>query len=66
MEAHDLVLAKLAAGRDRDLDFAVQAIRNDIVNPKELLHRVTNLPLDKQHQDHVRSLLESVIVKATK
>ncbi len=66
MEAHDLVLAKLAAGRERDLDFAVQAIRNNIVDPQELLRRVPNLPLDKQHQDHVRSLLESVIVKTTK
>jgi hypothetical protein len=66
MEAHDLVLAKLAAGRDRDLDFAVQAIRNDIVDPQELLRRVVDLSLDEQHQDHVRSLLESVIVNATK
>ncbi len=66
MEAHDLVLAKLAAGRERDLDFAVQALCNDIVDPRELLLRVADLPLDKQHRDHVRSLLESVLVKATK
>jgi hypothetical protein len=65
MEAHDLVLAKLTAGRERDLEFAVQAIRNDIVQPQELLRRVPDLPLDTQHQDHVRSLLESVIAKAT-
>lgn len=66
MDAHDLVLAKLAAGRERDLDFALQAMSNAIVDPQELLDRVPNLPLDKRHQDHVRSLLESVIVKATK
>ncbi len=63
MEAHDLVLAKLAAGRARDLDFAVQAIRNDIVDPRELLRRTSNLPLDEQHQARVRSLLQSVIAK---
>jgi hypothetical protein len=67
MEAHDLVLAKLTAGRDRDLDFAVQAIRNDIVEPEALLRRVADLPpLDEQYQDHVRSLLEGVIAKATR
>ena len=66
MEAHDLVLAKLAAGRERDLEFAVQAIRNEIVRPQELLRRVPDLPLDRQHQDHVRSLLESVIAKTTR
>ena len=65
MEAHDLVLAKLAAGRERDLEFAMQAMRNDIVQPQELLRRVPDLPLDRQHQDHVRSLLESVIAKTT-
>jgi hypothetical protein len=66
MEVHDLVLAKLAAGRERDMEFAVQAIRNDIVQPRELLRRVADLPLDSQHQAHVRSLLESVIAKTTR
>lgn len=66
MEAHDLVLAKLAAGRERDLDFAVHAIRNDIVDPQALLRRVPDLPLGKQHRDHVRSLIESALVKANK
>lgn len=63
MEAHDLVLAKLTAGRARDLEFAEEAVRNDIVQPQELLRRVEDLPLDSRHQAHVRSLLESVIAK---
>jgi hypothetical protein len=65
MEAHDLVLAKLAAGRKRDMEFAQEAIRNDIVQPQELLRRVADLPLARQQQDHVRSLLKSVIAKTT-
>jgi hypothetical protein len=66
MEAHDLVLAKLAAGRERDMEFAEEAIRNDIVQPQELLRRVPDLPLDSPHLEHVRSLLQSVIAKATR
>lgn len=65
MEAHDLVLAKLAAGRARDMKFAEEAIRHDIVRPQELLRRVRNLPVDGPRQKHVRSLLTSVIFKAS-
>jgi hypothetical protein len=66
MEAHDLVLAKLAAGRKRDLEFAEEAIRSDIVQPAELLRRAPELPLDDEHREYVQSLLESVIAKATR
>ncbi len=65
MEAHDLVLSKLVAGRDRDINFAEQALRHDIVQPQELLRRICSLPIDDQHQQHVRSLLESAIAQAT-
>ncbi len=64
MEAHDLVLAKLTAGRQRDMEFAEEAVRGEIVQPQELLRRVRDLPLDDRHREHVRSLLESVIAKA--
>ncbi len=65
MEVHDLVLAKLAAGRQRDMEFAEEAIRNDIVKPRELLSRVRHLPVDSQHREHVKSLLTSIIAKAS-
>lgn len=65
MEVHDLVLAKLAAGRERDIEFAQEAIRNNIAQPQELLRRVADLPLDDQHRSHVQALLESAIAKAT-
>ncbi len=65
MEAHDLVLAKLTAGRERDMEFAEEAIRHNIVQPQELLRRVPYLPLDSRHQEYVLSLLESVIAKTT-
>jgi hypothetical protein len=65
LEAHDLVLAKLAAGRARDMEFAEAAVRHDIVRPQELLKRVRYLPVDPQRQEQVRSLLTSIIAKAT-
>lgn len=64
MEAHDLVLSKLVAGRDRDIDFAEQALRHDIVQPQELLCRISDLPIDDQRQQRVRSLLDSAIARA--
>jgi hypothetical protein len=65
MEAHDLVLAKLAAGRTRDIEFAEEAIRHNIAQPRELLRRVPYLPVDRQQQEHVLSLLTSIIAKAS-
>jgi hypothetical protein len=36
MDVHDLVLAKLAAGRAHDLDFATEAIRASVVDRRSL------------------------------
>lgn len=65
LEAHDLVLAKLTAGRARDMEFAEAAIHHDIVQPRELLRRVRYLPVDGQRRGQIQSLLTSIIAKAT-
>ena len=36
LEVHDLVLAKLAAGREHDLEFAADALREGLVDPDQL------------------------------
>jgi hypothetical protein len=36
MEAHDLVLSKLVAGRPKDFDYAEVALRNDLIDLDEL------------------------------
>lgn len=66
MEAHDLVLAKLAAGRERDIEFAEEAIRHEIVRPQELLRRVADMRADAYDQRHVQALLESSIANASR
>jgi hypothetical protein len=61
LEPHDLVLSKCAAGRDRDWDYAREALRAGLVRPSVLLERVSLLPIDATRQDHVRSMLDAII-----
>jgi hypothetical protein len=61
LEPHDLVLAKLVAGRERDVAFARVAVGHDIVEGRELLSRVERLPIPLEHREHVRGLVEAVI-----
>jgi hypothetical protein len=58
--AHDLVLSKCAAGRDRDWDFAFEALRAEIVTLPPLLAAVKELPLDPLQRRHVRAMLEGI------
>lgn len=58
LEAHDLVLAKCAAGRDRDWEFAAEAVRAGIVEMPRLLAEVEAMPLDARRREHVRAMLE--------
>lgn len=44
LEPHDLVLAKLVAGREKDWDFANVALRAGIVGRDELLRRLPGVP----------------------
>jgi hypothetical protein len=60
LEPHDLVLAKCVAGRTRDWNYTREAIRAGIVQPDELLRRVTLLPIDTDRQDHIRAMLEAI------
>lgn len=62
LEAHDLVLAKLAAGRDRDLDYAITAVSADIVSLEELERRLVAMP--DSHRPRVRDLLAVIRARA--
>jgi hypothetical protein len=44
MEIHDLVLAKLAAGRQHDLEFAAEAIRSRLVDRQQLMLGLELMP----------------------
>jgi hypothetical protein len=61
LEAHDLVLAKCAAGRPRDWEFARVALRAGVVEAQTLQGRVADLPLDAEHRVHVAAVLAGLI-----
>ncbi len=60
MEAHDLVLSKLGAGREKDIDFARSAASLRLVRRDELLRRLRNVACSDEHRrligDRVRGI----------
>jgi hypothetical protein len=60
MEPHDVVLAKCAAGRERDWEFAREAIILGVVDAEELLRRVEHLPLPAGRREHIAKLLHAL------
>lgn len=63
IEPHDLVLSKCVAGRERDWDFAQDALEAGLVGIDELLGRVGDLPIDPPDQQHLRKMLEGIASK---
>jgi hypothetical protein len=55
IEAHDLVLAKLAAGRDRDWEFARICVEHGLCDLATLLERCTDLPLAREDVAHIEA-----------
>jgi hypothetical protein len=64
LEVHDLVLAKCAAGRDRDWEFAAEAISAAIVRTDYLLDRVEDLPEPPADRDHIRRMVQGISERA--
>ncbi|MGH2832088.1 MAG: hypothetical protein ACRDK2_04880 [Solirubrobacteraceae bacterium] len=60
LEAHDLVLAKCAAGRDRDWEYAREAVRAGVVQGEILLARVQELPLPATQLGHIETMLRGI------
>lgn len=59
MDIHDLVLAKLAAGRPHDLDFAATAIRAGLVDRERLSLGLELMP--ETARDSVRARLNGLV-----
>jgi hypothetical protein len=60
LEPCDLVLAKCAAGRDRDWDFAREALEAGLVDLDELIGRIDDLPIDRTDREHVRQMVDGM------
>ena len=61
LSIHDLVLAKLAAGRPHDLEFAGEAIRAELADPEQLQLGVDLMPMS--HRERTRETLTGVLAR---
>jgi len=61
LEVHDLVLSKCAAGRERDWDYAREALAAGLVRADTLLELVNDLPLPDRQRNQVTAMLGSLI-----
>lgn len=64
LETHDLVLAKCAAGRDKDWSFLDEALEHGLVEPVVLRSLLPLLPLEEEHRATVARNLEARIALA--
>lgn len=60
MEPHDVVLAKCVAGRERDWEFARDAIRHSVVDADELVRRAADLPLPVGRRAEIAAMLRQL------
>lgn len=61
LEIHDLVLAKCAAGRERDWEFAEQAVSNGLVEVAVLRRRAPEIPISDSRKEDLIGMLEALI-----
>jgi hypothetical protein len=54
LEAHDLVLSKYVAAREKDNRFARAALAAGLVSPDTLAERLASLPIDEQGKERIR------------
>lgn len=60
LEPHDLVLAKCVAGREKDWDYAREALKAGLVRLEMLLNRVVMLPVDARMREEIKRNLRSI------
>jgi hypothetical protein len=63
LEPHDLVLSKLAANRDRDWDFAKEALNAGLVQADVLVERIGDLPIRSELLESVTESLDVLLVR---
>lgn len=64
LEVHDLVLAKLAAGRPHDLEFAVEAVRAGLVDRRRLQLLIDLMPAS--HRELTRERLTGLFARLSR
>ena len=60
MEPHDLVLSKLGAGREKDLEFARDVAKLDLIGRVELLARLEFVSCTDEHRRQITARLDAL------
>lgn len=63
LDVHDLVLSKYVAGREKDLTFNLEVVRQGYADRNLLLERVDGLPLTKQGREQITRLVEAAFYR---
>lgn len=63
LEIHDLVLAKCATGRERDWEFAHDALAANLIEVDELFRRVEGLPDPPADPASVKEMLKGIVAR---
>ena len=58
LEVHDLAMAKLVAGREKDIEFVMALGRHGMVEAKILKERLAAIELDKRVRELVSGRIE--------
>jgi hypothetical protein len=60
MERHDMVLAKLVRGEQRDFDYAKAAMKADLLDESILRSRIPDRPVDADVRNHVEAFISAL------
>jgi len=63
LEIHDLLLSKLVAGREKDIEFFKAAVLLGIVRRSTLQKRVNTLPVSQVVKDEIKVLIDREFVR---
>jgi hypothetical protein len=66
LEPHDLVAAKMTAGREKDWHFIEEALRHRLVRPEILRERLHELPLPSERCDELARLLDGRLAQTAR
>jgi hypothetical protein len=61
LEVHDLAVAKVAAGREKDLEFVGKLVRHKLANPSLIESRLRQSPLSGQRLELAQARLKRLI-----
>lgn len=60
MEPHDLVLSKLGAGREKDLEFARDVALLELIRRDELLARLESVSCTDEHRRQITARVDAL------